>query len=86
MVLGDDEDDLLERRSAFYVRVGPNDAWHVEGPDVDTMLCGAEIAVDGLASEVRTRRPVRVCHDCDEALAERKRRAALDRRVAKARY
>ena len=46
----------------FYVRDGPGEDWHVEGPDVDTMLCG--LAIDVVEGEVRTRPPTRLCGEC----------------------
>lgn len=54
----------LAERDTFYVRDSPGGQWHIEGPEVDVMLCGVIIAVDLDSCEVRTRRPVRVCEEC----------------------
>jgi hypothetical protein len=55
---------VRSERATFYVRVGPGLEWHVEGPNVDVMLCGVEIGTDG--GEVRTKRPLRVCLTCSK--------------------
>jgi hypothetical protein len=47
----------------FYVRDGAGEDWHIEGPDVDTMLCG--LPIDVVEGEVRTRPPTRLCRECD---------------------
>jgi hypothetical protein len=51
----------------FHVRSAATKPWHVEGPEVDVMLCGVVISVyDG---EVRDseRKSNRICAECRRA-------------------
>jgi hypothetical protein len=64
--------------ATFYVRMAPGQDWHIEGPDVEIMLCGVEIGTDG--GEVRTKRPVRICAACCAA-ADREEEAVVGERI-----
>lgn len=43
-------------------------SWHVEGPEVDTMLCGVRIELDD--GEVRVRPAKNICSRCQHRMKE----------------